>query len=133
MRSNQYVILFIASVTIVVGLVLSLMATVLRPIHDQNEAIFNKKAILAAIESELGENVKASKLSKEEVTTIFENNIDQQVVDIDGNIISKEEVENRGYKGGLAENVDMAKEKKKDLENRIFPVFIYSAGDGDNI
>lgn len=119
--------------TVIVALVLSSMATILKPIHDRNEAIFNKKAILTAIESELGENVKADKLEDDRVQEIFDNNIAQLVVDIDGNEVSSEVVEARGYKGGMAENVDMAKEKKRPAEERIFPVFKYKASAGDDI
>ena len=125
MRSNNYVIGFVVTMTVVVALVLSLMATGLKPIHDRNEAIFNKKAVLAAIESELGENVKADKLPDEEVLDIFDNKITQTVVDFNGDLVSAEEVEARGYKGGLAEHIDMKKEKKKAAEDRIFPVFTF--------
>lgn len=133
MRSNQYTIFFVASMTAIVALVLSLMATGLKGIHDRNEAIFNKKAILSAIETELGEGVKAQKLSDDEVLSIFDNNIDQYVLDKDGNVLGSEEVEARGHKGGAAENVDMAKEKKKDPANRIFPLFVYKTQEGDAI
>ena len=119
--------------TVVVALVLASMATFLKPVHDKNEAIFNKKAILAAIESELGENVKADKLPDDEVQSIFDNSIRQEVIDLNGNIVTAEEVEARGYKGGLAEHVDMAKEKKKPLESRIFPVFKYEDDGRDPI
>lgn len=132
MRSNNYVIGFVVTMTVVVALVLSLMATGLKPIHDRNEAIFNKKAVLAAIESELGENVKADKLPDEEVLSIFDEKIVQTVIDFNGNPVSSEEVEARGYKGGLAEHVDMKKEKKKPAEERIFPVFTYNNG-GESI
>ncbi len=125
MRSNTYVITFVMIMTVVVALVLSLMATGLKPTHDKNEAIFNKKAILAAIETELGDDVKADKLPENEVLAIFNDKIVQTVVDYNGNPVSAEEVEARGYKGGQAENVDMKKEKKKPAEERIFPVFTF--------
>lgn len=127
MRSNTYVITFVIAMTVVVALVLSLMSTGLKPIHDKNEAIFNKKAILSAIETELGDGVKAEKLSDEEVLDIFNNNIEQLVVDGEGNVIPPTEVEAKGYKGGAAENIDMAKERKKAPEDKIFPVFVYES------
>ncbi len=125
MRSNKYVITFVTVMTVVVALVLSLMATGLKPVHKKNEAIFNKKAILSAIESRLGDGVKADKMADEKVLSIFNDNITQLVVDINGNPVSAEDVEARGYKGGQAENVDMKKEKKKPAEDRLYPVFIY--------
>ena len=131
MRSTRYIFTFVAIMTVVVALLLSLMSVGLKDIHDQNEAIFNKKAVLAAIETELGENVKASKLADEEVLGIFDENIEQRVIDFDGNEVSVEDVESRGYKGGLAEHVDMKKEKKKPEEDRIFPLYLYTSDSGE--
>lgn len=114
--------------TLLVSLVLAGMTTSLKGIHKKNEAIFNKKAILAAIQTKLGDDVKASNLPDDEVLSIFTNKIEQYVIDYDGNKVSAEQVEARGYKGGQAENVDMKKEKKKPEEERIFPVFVYEDG-----
>jgi len=119
---------FVLIMTVVVALVLAGMNTGLKSIHEQNEAIFNKKAVLAAIQSQLGEGVKAADIPDEEVQQIFENNITQLVVDHEGQAITTEAVESRGYKGGMAEHVDMKKEKKRDLDDRYFPVYIYESG-----
>ena len=62
----------------------------------------------------------------------IDEKIVQTVIDFKGNPVSSEEVEARGYKGGLAEHVDMKKEKKKPAEDRIFPVFTYDNG-GESI
>jgi len=115
--------------TTVVALVLSGMSIGLKDVHDRNEAIFNKKAILSSIESHLGENIKASDIPDQEVLDIFDNSIKQLVVDMKGNVIPQEEVD-ATYKGGLAENVDMSKEKKKDPADRMLPVFIYNKDNG---
>lgn len=131
MRSTKYIFTFVAAMTVIVALVLSLMAVGLKPIHDQNEAIFNKKAVLAAIETELGDGVKASKMADERVLEIFDEKIEQRVIDYYGNEVTAEEVEERGYKGGKAEHIDMKKEKKKPEEERIFPLYIYSKDSGD--
>ncbi len=112
----------------IVAFILAGMTTALKDIHKKNEAIFNKKAVLAAIETKLGSDIKASKLPDDEVLSIFENKIVQHVVDFDGQVVSAEEVEARGYKGGLAEHVDMKKEKKKAEQERVFPVYIYDDG-----
>ena len=126
MRTNSYVIIFVGAMTVVVAFVLSLMATGLKPIHDRNEAIFNKKAVLAAIEHKLGDNIKAKDLPDDDVENIFSSSIEQFVIDFEGGLVSQDAVESRGYKGGLAEDVDMKKEKKKDAEERIFPVYLYT-------
>lgn len=120
--------MFVLTMTVVVALVLAGMTTVLKPLHEKNEAIFNKKAVLAAIESKLGDNVKASKMKDDEVQRIFDNNITQQVIDINGQDVPGEVLTSRGYKGVDAEHIDMKKEKKRDLEDRIFPVYIYEEG-----
>ncbi len=117
--------LFVLGMTVIVATVLAGMTTVLKPIHKKNEAIFNKKAVLAAIQTKLGDDVKASDLPDDEVVGLFENKITQVVVDSEGNDITKEQVEERGYKGGEAEHVDMKKEKKRSLEDRFFPVYVY--------
>ncbi len=116
--------------TTIVALVLSFMSIGLKGTHDRNEAIFNKKAILSSIQDHLGEGVKAADMPDQEVLDIFTNQIEQIVVDINGNPISKEDVEAL-YKGGLAENIDMAKEKKKDPVDRMYPVFVYKTDSGE--
>ncbi len=111
--------------TVIVALVLSVMSTALKPVHQLNESIFNKKAVLAAIQSKLGDNVKASKLPSNDVLRIFDESIEQKVINDKGVELSPEEVEKRGYKGGLAENVDMAKDKKKPAADRIYPLYVF--------
>ncbi|MDX1684076.1 MAG: NADH:ubiquinone reductase (Na(+)-transporting) subunit C [Saprospiraceae bacterium] len=127
MHSNRYIIIFVFILTAVVALVLSSMSTALSDTHKRNEAIFNKRAILAAIESEFDTEIED--MSDERILEIFDNRVEQRVVDMEGNIVSPEEVEARGYKGGKAEHVDMAKEKKKPEADRILPVFIYKNDD----
>lgn len=115
--------------TTVVALALSFMYTGLKGIHDLNEANYAKKAILAAVQDKLG--MEANKLSPEEVSGIFANSIKQEVFDMKGNLVSQEEVEARGYKGGMAENVDMAKEAKKPEADRLIPMYTYKEGDAE--
>jgi len=109
--------------TILVALVLAGMSTVLKPVHQLNEAIYAKKAILAAVQNKIG--VDASKLPTEEVQAIFDNNIKQQVFDMKGNLVDAAAVEAAGYKGGLAENIDINKEAKKPESERLLPMYIY--------
>ncbi len=118
MHNTRYIVIFVTILTIVVALVLSLMATGLKPIHDRNEAIYNKKAIISAIESGLG--VAVNDLSGEEVQAIFDERIRQVVIDHQGKEIA----------GVLAEDVDMAKERKKPLAERAFPVYVYDDPQG---
>lgn len=112
--------------TSLVALVLSLMYTGLKGTHDLNEAVYAKKAILAAVQEKLG--MEASKLSSEEVQSIFDTNIKQEVFDMKGNLMTPEQVEAAGYKGGKAENIDINKEAKKPEANRLIPMYTYKDG-----
>jgi len=107
--------------TAIVALVLSLMYTGLKGTHDLNAAIYSKKAILAAVERKL--DIEANALSTEEVQKIFDTKIKQEVYDMQGNLVAPEAVVEAGYRGGLAESVDIAKEAKKPEENRLLPLY----------
>lgn len=131
MRSSTFIIVFISLLTAVVAFVLSLLYTGLKDLHDENEAIFNKKSVLFSIQEELGEDVAVMKMANDEIQSIFDSSIDQKVVDINGKVLSSEEVEAAGYPGGMAENVDLSKEKKKPVEERLLPLYIYK-GNQDN-
>ena len=78
MHSTRYIITFVAILTTITALILALLTTGLKPIHDRNEAIYNKKAILSAIESHLSGKVSA--MSADQVQGIFDNQIEQVVV-----------------------------------------------------
>ncbi len=116
--------------TTVVALILALLSTGLKDIHDQNEAIYNKKAILGAIAESAG--IDMSTIKDNDVLEIFQNQMQQHVVDAQGKEVSKEAVEALGYVGGMAENVDMSKEIKKAEKDRVFPVYVYN-GDKEKL
>lgn len=105
------------------------MATGLKPIHDKNEALYAKKATLSAVADHLSIDIK--KCSDEDVQNVFDNQIEQLVINMDGNPLDKSAVEALGYIGGQAENVDMAKEAKKAEVDRVLPVFVYTKESGD--
>lgn len=133
MHSNKYTTLFVAILTAVVALVLSLLATGLKEKHDLNESIFNKRAVLSAIEDYIGDNVKADKIPESQVLDIFDNQIEQRVINMEGELVDEAKVMERGYKGGKAEHVEMAKEKKKPEPDRILPLYVYSKENGDKV
>ncbi len=105
-----------------VALILAAMATVLKPIHQKNEALYNKRGILEAVNTKLPKPV--SEMPDAEVNEIFENKIDQYVIDMSGMEVSKETVVERGYPGGQAENIELEKERKKPEETRMLPLFV---------
>lgn len=120
--------MFVLFMTAIVAVVLAGMFTVLKPIHDSNEAIYAKRAILSAVEDHLGDDLTG--FSDEKVQEVFASQIEQLVVDGNGDVLDEEYVESLGYAGGLAESVDMAKEVKKADEDRVWPVFIYTNAEG---
>jgi Na+-transporting NADH:ubiquinone oxidoreductase subunit C len=97
--------------TSIVALILAGMFTFLKPTHDANEALYNKKQILGALNSPL--EIDANALSNEEVAKYFES-AEQVVVNSKGKVVA----------GVKAEDVSMEKEEKKAVENRNLPVFI---------
>ena len=117
--------------TSIVAVVLAFMSTALKPIHQQNEAVYGKRAVLSAIADDLGKSVES--LSDKDVLELFTKQITQKVFDMSGKELSKEEVEAKGYKGGMAENVDMAQERKKPEADRILPMYIFKKSDGKDI
>ncbi len=123
MHKTNYVIVFVTVMTVLVALILSLMSTGLKDIHDKNESVYNKRAIISAVKNKLDK--KLEEMSDEEVADIFSNQIKQLVVNSEGKVLSTEEVIALGYPGGTAENVDMSGEKKKPEENRIYPLFLF--------
>ena len=114
--------------TVLVAVVLAFMSTALKPIHQKNEAVYNKRAILSAIEQDLGKSISA--LTDQEVLDIFNNQVTQKVFNMSGKELTKEEVEAKGHRGGLAENVDLAQEKRKPEAERILPLYIFKTADG---
>ncbi|MGB1216458.1 MAG: NADH:ubiquinone reductase (Na(+)-transporting) subunit C, partial [Saprospiraceae bacterium] len=103
----------VLGMTVVVALVLAGMYTVLKPIHDINEAVFNKRAAISAVKD-------VSNLSDEELLQLFDEKVTQFVFGADGKEAENNEI--------LAEKIDLAKELKKDEKNRKYPVYIYKDG-----
>jgi Na+-transporting NADH:ubiquinone oxidoreductase subunit C len=115
--------------TAVVALLLAGMFTFFKPIHDRNEAIYNKKAILGAVSSKLEGDFKA--LTDDDVQGIFDQNIKQVVLDTKGNELTVEQVQQKSNGATLAEEVDMAKEKKKPMDERVLPLYVYTSPAGE--
>jgi len=108
------------AMTVLVALTLSFLFYGTKDQVAINEDVFNKRAVLAAINSHL--DTKVADMSDEEVLGIFNKQIDQVVLDMDGDVID----------GVKAEKVDMAKEKKKPEADRQLPLYVYKADDGNS-
>lgn len=115
--------------TAVVAVILALLSTGLKPIHDKNEAVYNKKSILLAVSSDMTKDPLS--LADDEVQEVFANQVEQKVFDMSGNELDVAAVEAIGYKGGMAENVDLAKESKKAESERILPLYIFQTDGGE--
>lgn len=126
MHSTSSVIRFVLILTAVVAVVLSLMSTGLKGIHDKNEAVYNKKAILSAVKDQIDGDFEA--MTDDDIAGIFTKQIEQKVFNMNGDPITEDAIKAAGYKGGMAEHIDLAKEKKKPEEDRMHPVYVYSKG-----
>lgn len=115
--NNRYIITYTTIMTLIVAVVLAFVVTGLKPIHDTNEAAFKKRDILNAVKSELPTSLDG--MSNEEVAQFFEKNITQVVLDANGQKV-----------GDDADAIDMKKEEKKPLEERQYPLYIYSGENG---
>jgi Na+-transporting NADH:ubiquinone oxidoreductase subunit C len=122
-HSTRYVILFILAITSLSALALAFLSTTYKDRHERNEAIFNKRAILSAVEGPMGKSV--ADLSDQDVQDIFNSKISQVVLNMDGEEVGAAEVQAHGHKGGTAEAIDMAKERKQPEKERLLPLFIY--------
>lgn len=109
--------------TALVAVVLSLMSTGLKPIHDRNEAIYNKKAILSAVADHLGTDFGA--ITDDQVQDIFNSKIKQSVLNMDGKQLDEATLMSMGFKSGKAESIDMGKEMKKPEADRVLPMYVY--------
>lgn len=122
-QSNTYIIVFSAILTIVLGGLLSLANQGLKPMQQKSVELDTKKKILGAVTDLEGKKGN-------EVIELYGQTIESIVVDINGEVIEKDEK-------GLdieAEMVNIAKNFKKVSEERMYPVFIYhKAGNKDDI
>jgi len=118
-ESNRQIIVFIVSLTAVVALGLTVLREATEGLAKKNEEIFNKRAVLAAVETKLGK--KVAEFSDEEILQIFDSQVEQKVIRTDGS-----EVE-----GLTAIEVDMAKERKKPVEEMNLPLFIFTNDRGE--
>ena len=116
-NDTKYIYTFTVVMTTVVAVVLGLMFFGLKGVHAQNEAVFNKRAILAS----LGPNLPKpqAEMSDDEVQEVFDTRMTTYVVRRDG-----QEVE-----GANIDNIDLAKERKKPEDERQFPLYVYNNGE----
>lgn len=116
-RSNTYIIIFTAIMTIVIGGVLSFASQVLAPMQKKSIEMDTKSQILGAV-MELNKK-------KDDVLSIYDQRIKSLVVDYNGNTIEKDR------KGNpiIPENVNVIRNFKLEKENRELPVYKFMSAD----
>ena len=128
MDSTSSVIRFVVIMTAGVALTLALLSTSWGGQIKDNEAVFNKRAILGAVSDYLGEDPKL--MSDDQINELFGSKVEQIALDMSGAVLEESDIIEAGYKGGQPENIDLAKEKKKPEEERIFPLYIFNSEKG---
>ena len=116
-RSNTYVLIFTAIMTIVIGGVLSFASQVLAPAQKKSIELDTKSQILKAV---MDLNKK-----KDDVLGIYDQRIQSLVVDYDGNLIEKDK------KGNpiVPEDVNIIRNFKLDNVERELPVYKFMSAD----
>lgn len=120
-NTTKYIVTFVLIMTVIVATVLAGMNTFLKPIHELNEAVYNKKSVLMSISSEMDKPIDA--MTNQEVQDVFDNRIEELVVDPEGNIVE----------GVSADQVLLEVEMKKPENERRYPLYVFEKDDGSNI
>ncbi len=119
-QSNTYIIVFSLILTVVLGGLLSGVSQVLGPTQKRAVDLDTKKQILGAIPAE---KEALASMEPEAILARYSEVIDAVIADYQGNLVTQNE------KGDpiSAENVNIEKNYKKPAEDRLYPVFKYSA------
>lgn len=105
-RSNTYILFYTLALTVFCGVVLSLTAMALKPLQDYNVEQERKINIVSTFKD-------VSEISKEEAVAIYDAVIEEMVVDIKGKKVDTS-----------AAKIEVLREYKKPVEERLFPVYI---------
>ncbi|MEQ6122129.1 NADH:ubiquinone reductase (Na(+)-transporting) subunit C [Reichenbachiella sp. MALMAid0571] len=112
-RSNTYIIVFSAVLTIILGLLLSGTSVVLKPLQDKQVDLDNKKKILGAVMDISSIN------DPNEILALYEKRFSSIVIDINGKIVEKDKKGNPV----IAEKVNIQKNYKVAKDERLYPVY----------
>lgn len=120
--SNSYIYTFAVIMTIVVGGLLAGSIVVLGPLAEKNADIFNKRQVLEAIRTplaEAGQDIDA--MTDQMVLDIFKDQVQQTIVNAEGEPM--DDMKNAAGEPMAAIELDMAKQSKEPLEDRMYPVY----------
>lgn len=121
-RSNTYVIIFSAILTIILGLLLSGTSVVLKPLQDKQVDLDNKKKILGAVMD------ISSIEDPNAILELYEKRFTSVVIDVNGKILEKDKKGNPT----IAEKVNIQKNYKMSKEDRMYPVFQFMSESNPN-
>ncbi len=113
-RSNIYILAFSTIMTVLIGGSMSLTSVLLKPAQDKQVELDTKKKILGAVM-----DISTFK-TPEEVLMLYKNRVKSIVVNIKGELISKD------VKGNplIAEKVNAQKNHKITRNERLYPVYM---------
>lgn len=120
-RSNTYIILFAASLTIILGGALSITSVGLKPLQDKQVELDTKKKILGAVMD------ISSIEDPNEILSIYNDRVKSMVIDYNGNELTTD-AKGNPY---VAEKVNIQKNSKIDPKERVYPVFMFIAESGE--
>jgi Na+-transporting NADH:ubiquinone oxidoreductase subunit C len=118
-ESNRYIWIFSIVMTLVLGSLLSFVSGLLKPIQDAEVALEQKKFILSAAMGNNNIKGKIKANGKEWVNVTYDSLVKSFVINVKGEIQDSITVE----------QISIAKEYKKDKEDRLLPVYTITSGD----
>ena len=107
-NSTIYTFSFAAIVTLIVAVVLTYVSVGLAPLKEANELTYKKRDILSGV-------MDVDPLSNDSIIVVFDERIEQILVDYEGNVIEDSEVS--------AIDIDLKKEKKKPSQADFKPAY----------
>ncbi len=113
--SNKYIITFIIIMTVVAAVSLAGMRELTLSASTKNEEIFSKRSVLLTVNDYLGKGLNVNDLSDDEVLKMFNEQVEQVVLNINGEVVPNL----------LAEKIDLSVEKKKAEADRLLPLFVF--------
>ncbi len=112
--STTKIYLFVGIMTVVVATLLTGLRNLTAGQAEINEKVFNKRAILKSLADGLDGDLDV--MTDEEVQAVFNDNVQQYVVKLNGSVVEDM----------VAEDIKMKKEVKKADGDRNLPLFVYS-------
>jgi Na+-transporting NADH:ubiquinone oxidoreductase subunit C len=101
--------------TVVAAVSLAGMRELTLSASTKNEEIFSKRSVLLTVNDYLGKGLNVNDLSDDEVLKMFNEQVEQVVLNIDGEVVPNL----------LAEKIDLSVEKKKAEADRLLPLFVF--------